>query len=151
MTEATTAKVIQARQRLCSNAMQAAITITTTKVWACTSGIKPAITPAAIICWLADTRLEETGESILPARLLFFALAAFFERPSAAVSPLRSPSDAAAVASHHCVNTITARGRPNRKPRCGISKADTAFPQRHVVSGMIVNETGSDFTESAKV
>src|SRR5260370_22111177 len=32
--------------------------------------------------------------------------------------------------------TTLFRSNPNRKPRCGISSADTALPQRQVVSGI---------------
>src|SRR5215470_19315823 len=46
------------------------------------------------------------------------------------------------VAIHHCVKAITASGSPIRNPRCGTSKVETALPQRHVVSGIIVNEGG---------
>ena len=46
------------------------------------------------------------------------------------------------VAIHHCVNAIIASGSPIRNPRCGTSKAEIALPQRHVVSGITVNEGG---------
>ena len=46
------------------------------------------------------------------------------------------------IAAHHCVNTMTASGMPNRNPRCGTSRLVTALPQRQpsATFGKIVYE-----------
>ena len=56
--------------------------------------------------------------------------------------PVVSDGRVLSVAIHHCVNAIVASGSPMRNPRCGTSNAETALPQRHVVSGITVNDGG---------
>src|SRR5687768_12556003 len=104
-------------------------------------------------------RWGDGGRAVADSRacfpfLLSFFLFPFFFSPTSPFRPVPpspclpfSPSPAAA---HHCVKTITARGIPSRKPRCGTSNEVTALPQRRLVSGIIVYECGSFTSMAAK-
>src|SRR5689334_10047128 len=66
----------------------------------------------------------------------------FFLLPRVAASVVVNPRLVLSFVIHHCVKAIVASGSPIRKPRCGTSRAEIAFPQRHVVSGITVNDGG---------
>src|SRR6266446_3954946 len=142
--------VVQSRQRCCNKAMQAPTTITTTKLCACTSGNRPATTPAAIIRLTdrgtgemgneerdsgdADTRFDDAwlaccGSSCSSFFCFFPCPFPLFPCSPLAPAPLAAALLVCSSESHHCVKRMTASGKPSRKPRCGINKVETAFPQ----------------------
>ena len=123
--------------------------MTTTKVWACVSGSRPATTPAATIRACDDgpgndlkPGFPEEPETRTSAALsfpasqpcFFLSLRFPFGSSSFPVSPrLRVSASAFSspqVASHHCVNTITASGNPSSIPRWGSNSDEIALPQR---------------------
>ena len=103
--------------------------ITTTKLCAWTRGSNPAATPAAII------RRCERGKRVGSGSCHRFCFCFCFDFPRSSAG-LASFS----VASHQYVKAITASGRPIKKPRCGTSRVEIELPQRHVVSGITVND-----------
>src|SRR6267154_183079 len=128
ITEATTKKASQSRQRnQLSTARQAPTPITTMKLCACTSGKRPATTPAASIrrdegkSNKSKVNREElqTVESALPLGLA--ASPDRFSRRSSFLpfTFLLFTSSSPCDALHHCVSTIAASGMPSRNPRCG--------------------------------
>ena len=139
--------ISHSRQRLrLINASITATPMIAMKLCACTSGNRPAMSPAASMRRegkepKGEGRAEEQGRVLMtwipaPGEALLFTLCALLF--AAWLFALRSLcSSLSLMAAHHWVITITANGMPSRKPLCVTNKLVTALPQRQpmVTSG----------------